>query len=84
MKEKEKLYKALANQRRLQILVFLDKKKVATVDDIARHLKLSIKSTSKHLRVLAHAGFLDWEQRSSHHYYTLTDNYPEHLKLVLK
>ena len=64
MKEYEKTLKALANRRRLQILKYLKDKKTATVTDIAEHLKLSFKSTSKHLAILFGAGIADKEQKS--------------------
>ncbi len=84
MKEKEKIFKALANQRRLQILLFLNKRNSAVVDDIARHLRLSIKSTSKHLKVLTNADFLDWEARGPNHLYFLSEKQQEYIKLVLR
>ena len=62
MKELERNLKALANGRRLAILKLLVRKKHASVGTIAGAIKLSIKSTSRHLSVLAGAGILDKEQ----------------------
>lgn len=82
MKEKEKIFKALANQRRLQILAYLNQRDSVCVIDMAKHLRLSFKSTSKHLKVLTNAGFLDWEQRSSNRFYFLTGSHNDYKKLV--
>ena len=71
-KEYEKTLKALANQRRLRIIKYLKIKRSATVSAIAEHLKLSFKSTSKHLAVLFNAGILDKEQKSLSMFYSTT------------
>lgn len=70
-KDIEKLLKALANERRLQILSYLKKEKEASVGDIAENIKLSFKATSKHLRILSAANIVEREQRSLLAYYTL-------------
>lgn len=83
MKEFEKQYKALANHRRLAILKYLKENKKATVSDIASKIKLRIKSTSKHLRILSAADFVDREQKSLNVYYFLVDKQPAILKHFL-
>ena len=74
MKEYEKILKALANRRRLQIIKYLKDKKLATVTDISEHLKLSFKSTSKHLAVLFGVGILEKEQKSLSMFYSISDS----------
>ena len=71
MKEYELVLKALANRRRLAILSFFKKKNEATVGDIARHIKLSFTSTSKHLNILARVDLLDKRQRGLEVFYFL-------------
>ena len=71
MKELEKNFKALANKRRLAILKYLKTKKEASVGDIAEKINLSLKSTSRHLGVLAAADILEKEQRSLQVFYRL-------------
>ena len=73
MKEKEKIIKAFANRRRLEIVKFLKPKREASVGEIAEHLKLSIKATSKHLGVLHGANIVEKEQRSLFYFYYLAD-----------
>lgn len=74
MKQKEylKLFKALANKRRLEILKYLNGRKMASVGDIAEHLKLSLPSTSKHLNILYSADLLEKEQHRLSIYYRLS------------
>lgn len=66
-----RLLKALANRRRLQIIRYLARTKEATVADIAEHLKLSLKATSKHLQLLIQTDILDRRQQSLFVYYRL-------------
>jgi len=83
MKEYEKTLKALANRRRLKIIKYLKNEKQATVTNIAEHLKLSFKSTSKHLSVLFGAGIVDKEQKNLSMFYYLADPMPKIVKHVL-
>ncbi len=64
MKNLERIIKALANGRRMAIVRYLGKHKGSTVGDIARNIKLSFKSTSKHLAILYAAELVDKEQTS--------------------
>ncbi|MEK7581966.1 MAG: metalloregulator ArsR/SmtB family transcription factor [Patescibacteria group bacterium] len=79
-KEMERVLKALANRRRLAIIKFIKKEKEASVGDVAGEIKLSFKSTSKHLALLAAADILEKEQRSSQMFYRLAGNFPETIK----
>ena len=72
-KELERTLKALANIRRLQILRYLKKEKEAFVGDIADHMRLSFKATSKHLGVLSVSDLVEKEQRSTQMFYRLSD-----------
>lgn len=72
----ERTLKALANGRRIAILHFLKKQKEATVGDIAAEIKLSFKSTSRHLSVLSSAGILEREQRSLNAFYRIAADLP--------
>lgn len=83
-KELERILKALANKRRLAIISFLKKKKEANVGDIAEAIRLSIKSTSRHLTVLSGADLLDREQRSSEVFYRLNNLVPDIFTPLIK
>jgi len=80
----EKELKALANKRRLMILAFLKKNKEVTVGMIAEEIKLSFKSTSRHLAVLFSAEVLDRDQRNVEVYYSIARDLSETLKSILK
>lgn len=71
----ERVLKALANQRRLNILRLLEERELSVMH-IAKGIKLSIKATSKHLQVLAKADLVDKRQESLHIYYRLSA--PQH------
>ena len=63
IRELEKILKVLANRRRLAILRYLKKEKVASVAEIAGEINLTFKATSNHLRRLAALDLLEREQR---------------------
>jgi len=83
MKDLEKQYKALANRRRLAILKYLKNHNKASVGEIAKEIKLRIKSTSKHLRVLAGVDFVESDQQSLHVFYFLPEQKSAILKQIL-
>ena len=65
MTQIERAYKALANKRRLTILQLLHTRGSVNVSDIADHIHLSLPSTSRHLRTLALADFVQNEQTNT-------------------
>ena len=82
-KNLEKLLKAVANRRRLAILEYLSKKKEANVGDIAEHINLSYKSTSRHLAVLRSADLADREQRSLEILYSISSDISPVIKQIM-
>lgn len=76
-KDIEKVLKALANRRRLAILRYIRSSKEATVGDVAEHMNLSFKATSKHLALLVAVSILDKEQRSLHMFFWLAPDMPD-------
>jgi DNA-binding transcriptional ArsR family regulator len=72
MKDLEKILKALANRRRLSIIKYLKNNGEASVGDIAEAIKLSFRSTSKHLGILAAVDIIEREQRSLQMFYRLS------------
>lgn len=58
----DKILKSLANTRRVATLKYLQRGGRASVSDIARHLKLSFKATSKHVAILSNADLIEKEQ----------------------
>ena len=58
MEKEEKILKALANKKRLEILKLLTKNSGLGVIEIAKEINLHFKSTSKHLQKLSEAGLV--------------------------
>ena len=83
MRHHEKILKALANKRRLEIVKYLKTKREANVGDIAEHLKLSFKSTSRHLAILLGADILEKEQRNVSVFYSLSPKLVSMAKSVI-
>ncbi|MBI3589050.1 MAG: winged helix-turn-helix transcriptional regulator [Candidatus Liptonbacteria bacterium] len=83
MKELEKSLKALANRRRLAILKHLKRNKEASVGEIAAEIRLSFKSTSRHLAVLASADIVEKDQRSLQVFYRLASSVPASVRSIL-
>ena len=79
----EKILKALANRKRLAILVYLKKNREASVSDIAGEIDLSFKSTSKHLRILSSAEILERNQKTHWGYYRLAQKQHPVVKNIL-
>ena len=80
----ERVLKALANKRRLLILLFLDTKGASSVGNISEHIHLSFAATSRHLRVLAHADIVESEQVNTTVNYYLPKNRQRILDATLK
>ena len=82
-KELEKILKALANKRRIMVLKYLKQSGKVSVGDIAEHIKLSFKSTSRHLNVLSSVDVLEKEQVGLTVFYFLPKtNHPMTSKLL--
>ena len=82
-KELERIFKVFGNRRRIAIVVYLRKKKEATVGDVAEHINLSFKATSKHLIILANAGVVESEQRSLQMFYTISKDLSTTVRAIL-
>lgn len=72
LKGLEKIFRGLANRRRLHIIKFLLRKKEASVSDIAKEIRLSFKSTSRHLFVLRQLDILDSRQEQLWVFYRIS------------
>ncbi len=83
MKQLEKIFKGLANRRRLAIIRLLGRKKEVSVADIARGINLSFTATSKHLGILRQLDILDRRQESLTVYYRLASPLPPVVKLLI-
>ncbi len=72
------IFKALADETRLQIVAFLSKRRGGSCGEISAHFDtLSQPTLSHHFKILADAGIITVEKRSVSRYYTLNK---KHLK----
>ena len=77
MKPLERQLKALANERRLLLLKELKRGKSVSVSDLAQAIHLSLRSTSKHLAILASIGVVESRRRGMSVFYRLSlDQHP--------
>ena len=82
--ELEKYFRVLANRRRIEILLLLSDRGPICVNDLASAIKLSFKSTHKHLYQLLYMGFLEKERRGTLVFYNLSDDLNSLHKYLLK
>ena len=82
-KELERALKAFANRRRLAIISYLKKTPEASVGEIASEINLSLKATSKHLKILDAVDIVEKEQRSLQIYYRLSKEQTPVAKIIL-
>lgn len=83
MKQLERVFKGLANRRRLAIIKLLHREKELPVAEIARRIKLSFTATSKHLGLLQRLDILDRRQQSLSVFYSLSSEPPLAFKQIL-
>lgn len=77
------ILRAIANQKRLETVYWLYKKKELKVSDIGKFIGLSQSATSQHLAVLRKAGVVKTRNDRQMIFYSLDDNLTkEILKLV--
>ena len=55
----ERHFKGIANHRRIDILLLINRKERITVEDIAQDLGVNFKTISEHTRRLVQAGLVD-------------------------
>ena len=67
-----RLFRALADEPRLRLLVLRSERGEAAVGDLARAVGLAQSPTSLHLKVLRLAGLVGWRREGQRHYYRLT------------
>ena len=72
----ERIHKALGNRRRLAILRYLKRSPGTSVGAIATHISISFNATSKHMIILAAAGFVEREQVGLNMLYRLACRLP--------
>ena len=57
-RELERIFKGVANHRRVEVMDFLERQPEQSVSEIAERLSIDFRTTSEHLRKLAIAGIV--------------------------
>jgi ArsR family transcriptional regulator len=70
--EAARLFRALANETRLRLLLLLYQHGEATVGDLARAAGVCYSTVSNRLALLRLGGLVGWRRVGRHHYYRLT------------
>lgn len=83
-KQTERVLKGLANSRRMTALKYLSGRDEATVGEIAEHLKLSLRATSRHLGNLLFADLVERRQAGTAVFYRLSRPLPRFVSFVLE
>jgi len=78
-----RLFKALANEKRIQILYLLIRKGPLTVGAISERLNFPIQTTSRHLNQLEKVGLVKTRQRESWIYYQVAEKSPQVIRKTL-
>ena len=79
-----KLFRVLAGRKRLEILNLLADGRERSVSGVAEAIKLSLKSTSKHLLLLAQVDFLEYRRQQNVVWYRAADHVPGFLQPVMR
>jgi ArsR family transcriptional regulator len=82
-KKLERVLRALANSRRLRIIQELYPSSRITVTGLSERIRLSIRSTSKHLQILEKADLVSREQEGLRMYYFINPNLSDWQKKLL-
>jgi DNA-binding transcriptional ArsR family regulator len=84
MSKEVKLFKVLANPRRLKIMQILLTKERLSVSTISHQISLSFKSTSRHLSLLENAGLIEREQEGLFAFYKIIKDLKTPFKKLLE
>ncbi len=84
MKNFEKIFRSLANRRRLEIVKLLMSKKELTVQEIAQEIKIALYSASRHMIQLRNSDFLDRRREGKYNFYHIDDGGRGFVKEILK
>lgn len=79
----ERVFRALANKRRINIVCLLKDKRVMSVGEISVEMKLSLTATSRHLTILYGAKLVEKEQKGLEVYYRINASLSSEVRNVI-
>jgi predicted transcriptional regulator len=83
-RQTEKIVKGFANHRRIDMLVLIKNRPELSLNDVARELKLNLKTVSEHLRRLAISGLIYKKNRGQNVLHRVSPLGDEILKFLKK
>ncbi len=83
MKRWTKIFKALANRKRLEIIQLLSDGEERPVKMIAAEIHVTMPGTSRHLSILTNVDVLDSTGKEAHVYYYLNPKMPSDIKRIV-
>lgn len=83
LQKTEKIMKALANEKRLNILKTLRKEEHLPVWLISSKLSMPFKTVSKNLRILYDQGLIEKEYDSTEVFYSISEKIPKSIKNLI-
>lgn len=83
-KDLTSVFRALAGRRRLEIINLLQDGQERSVGEIAERIKLSVRSTSKHLLQLLTHDLVESRRLRNLVLYRSTNNHPDYLQKVVR
>lgn len=84
MKRWVRIFRTFANENRLNIIRFLAVERSKSVTDIAAHLRISLKATSRHLLLLEALDIVRGTGRAGHVFYSLEEKIPDDIRRAMR
>jgi len=78
------IFRALANPYRRELIKLLQKQGKASVSEMSEEIEISIKNTSRNLRILKDVDMLTSLGKSDHVYYEMNPNLDKELKQIIQ
>lgn len=79
-----RIFRGLANPHRLEIIKFLKKNGKTAVSVLAKEVGISVKNTSRNLRILHDLEILESLGKSDHVFYSINTGFDKEVDLIIK
>ena len=78
------VFRGFGNENRLKILKLLRASEKTSVSELSQELKISLKNTSRNLKILADLDLVEFKGRQDRVYYSLSHRLPDSIRRILK
>jgi DNA-binding transcriptional ArsR family regulator len=79
-----RIFKGLGNPYRLEIVKFLKKNGKTSVSDLTKEIRISIKNTSRNLKILHDLEILESLGKSDHVFYSINSSLDKEIETIVK